>query len=138
MMEVILGSLEGLQDFAMYFVAAVIAVGVFARVYSWITPHNEVALIKENNTAAATAFIGALAGFALPLYSALDNSVSLIDFGVWALVALIIQVGTFLLIKKMVYPKISERIEAGEMAAAVKIAGVSIVIGLVNAGSMTY
>lgn len=138
MTEQILASLEGLPAFFMYFFAAVIALALFARLYSWVTPHDEVALIKENNAAAATAFVGALLGFALPLYSALANSMSLIDFAVWAVVALLIQVVTFMAVRKFVYPKLSERIEAGEIAAAIKIAGTAIVIGMVNAGSMTY
>jgi len=41
-------------------------------------------------------------------------------------------------VRKFVYPKLSERIEAGEISAAIKIAGTAIVIGMVNAGSMTY
>jgi putative membrane protein len=137
-MEIILESFSGITGFLMYFGAAVIALVVFSRVYSWITPYNEVELIKENNPAAATVFVGALIGFALPLYSALDNSVSLIDFSIWASMALFIQIITFMLVRKLVYPKLSERIEAGEIAAAIKVAGVAIVIGLINAGSMTY
>lgn len=138
MIEHILASLEGLLAFSLYFSGALIALAIFARIYSWVTPHDEVALIKENNAAAATAFIGALVGYALPLFSALDNSESLIDFSVWAVVALIIQVATFVLVRKFIYPKLSERIEAGEMAAAIKIGGLAVVIGLLNAGSMTY
>lgn len=138
MSELILASLEGFPAFFMYFFASVVAIGLFARIYSWITPHDEVRLIKENNAAAATAFVGALVGFSLPLYSALANSVSLVDFAVWALTALLIQIVTFMAIRKFIYPKLSERIEAGEIAAAIKIAGAAIVVGMVNAGSMTY
>ncbi|MBL4790345.1 MAG: DUF350 domain-containing protein [Kordiimonadaceae bacterium] len=138
MTEQIISSLSGLPVFFMYFIAAAVALAVFSRVYSWITPHDEIALIKQNNSAAATAFVGAQVGFALPLYSALDNSLSLLDFGIWAAVALVIQVLTFIVVRKLAYPKLSERIEAGEMAAAIQIAGVSVIIGLVNAGSMTY
>lgn len=137
-MDILIESLQGTVPFLLYFGASVVALLVFVAVYSWSTPHNEVQLIKENNAAAATAFVGALVGFGLPLYSALANSVSLIDFAVWATIALIIQVLTFFLLRKLVYPKLSERIEAGEIAAAIKLAGAAIVIGLVNAGSMTY
>lgn len=137
-MDIVQSSLQGLVPFLMYFVSAVIAAGIFAKVYSLVTPHNEVELIKENNAAAATAYVGALLGFAIPLYSALSNSVSVIDFVVWAGVALVIQVVTFWVVRKFFYPLISERIEKGEIAAAIKLAGVAIVIGLLNAGSMTY
>jgi putative membrane protein len=137
-MEVIIESLSGITGFLLYLSAAIISLIVFSLIYSWITPYNEVELIKNNNPAAATVFVGALIGFALPLYSALDNSVSLIDFGIWTTIALFIQILTFILVRKLVYPKLSERIEAGEIAAAIKVAGVAIVIGLINAGSMTY
>ncbi|UTW59634.1 DUF350 domain-containing protein [Kordiimonas sp. SCSIO 12603] len=138
MMDVIYDSVEGVLPFLMYFGAAIVALAAFARIYSWVTPYDEVELIKNNNPAAATTFVGAMLGFGIPVYSALDNSLSLIDFAVWATIALVVQVLTFVLLRKLVYPKLVERIEQGEIAAAIKIAGVSIVVGLINAGSMTY
>ncbi len=138
MVDIILNSLVGLSAFLMYFGGAVGAVIVFSIVYMWVTPHDELALIKENNPAAATAFVGALIGYALPLLSALANSVSLVDFTIWAVVALVVQIVFFILVRKLVFPKISERIERGEVAAAIQLAGMAVVTGILNAGSMTY
>jgi len=137
-MDILLESLAGLLPFAMYFGGAIVALLVFSWVYYSVTPHNEISLIKENNAAAATAYVGALLGFAIPLHSALSHAVSLIDFAIWALVAMLVQIATFILARKFIYPRISERIEAGEIAAALKMAGMAVVIGLLNAGSMTY
>lgn len=137
-MDLVLLSLSGLPEFLLYFSLALLALFLFARLYSWVTPYDEVALIKENNAAAATVFVGALLGFTIPLYSVFNNSLSIIDFIVWAFVALIIQIGTFVLVRRLIYPRLSERIKAGEMAAAIKMGGVAVVIGLINAGSMIY
>lgn len=137
-MDLILESISGLPDFLSYFGSAVLALVIFAWVYRLATPYNEIALIKENNPAAATTYAGALLGFVLPLYSALAHSVDLVDFAVWAAVALVIQVVTFFVVRKLVYPKLSERIEKGEIAAAIKLAGVAVAVGILNAGSMTY
>lgn len=138
MSEHIMASLSGLPAFFIHFFVAVLALLIFSKLYAWVTPHDEIKLIKKNNTAAATAFVGAMVGYALPLFSALSNSVSLLDFVIWAFVALVIQIVTFIAARRFVYPKLSERIEAGETAAAIKIAGVAIAIGIINAGSMTY
>ena len=42
-----------------------------------------------------TAYLGALIGFSLPLASAAANSVSIVDFIVWAVVGLLVQLAAF-------------------------------------------
>jgi putative membrane protein len=84
-------SLQGLDDFLAYFVAALAAEAVFVLVYMRATPHHEMNLIKAGNVAAAVSLGGAVLGFTLPLASAVANSVSLLDMGVWAVIALIVQ-----------------------------------------------
>ncbi|MTH96140.1 DUF350 domain-containing protein [Roseibium sp. RKSG952] len=133
----IASSLAGFPAFALYFAVSVAAVLIFMKIYTGITPHDEVALIKENNPVAAITYIGTLVGFALPLASALENSVGIFDFLVWAVVAAIAQIVTFLGFRAF-YPKVSVRIKNGEYAVGVKLAGVSLVVGILNAASMTY
>ena len=133
----ILGSLGGLGPFVIYFVPAVITVKLFMWVYALFTPHEEVALMKDNNPAAAIAYVGTMLGFTFPVMSVIFHAVDLIDFTVWIVLAAVIQLATFFIFRSF-YPKISERIEKGEIALALKLAGTSVMVGLLNAASISY
>jgi putative membrane protein len=137
MIETTLYSLSGFLDFVSYFLLAIVLMVVFWLLYTWVTPHDEMALVKENNAAAAVALGGALIGFALPLSGAITHSLTLLDCAIWGVIALVMQVLTFLVLR-FALPHLPERIARGEMAAAVLTAGASIAIGLLNAASMTY
>ncbi len=109
---------------------------IYAIIYMWVTPHDEIKLIRENNLAASLAFAGSLVGFSLPLASAIANSVALVDFVVWGLIAIVVQIVVFYLVRLPI-PGISERIEKGEMASGLWLGAASLTGGLLNAASMT-
>jgi putative membrane protein len=131
------GYVSGLPAFLAYFGSGVVLLVLFAVVYSLITPHRELTLIRAGNPSAAAAFVGALLGFSLPLASAAANSVSLIDFVIWALVGAVLQLLAFGL-AAVTQPGLSARIAQGEVAAGIWAAGVALVAGLLNAACMTY
>lgn len=131
--------LTAIGSFLLYFVLAIGALILFKVVYTRITPHDEWKLIKEEqNTASAVAFGGAIIGFALALSSAISNSVSLADFLVWAIVALVAQSVAFAIVRYLFMPKIVARIEQNEVSAGIILGAVAIAVGLINAASMTY
>ena len=130
-------SLEGVVPFLMYFVPAIIIVFGFMWIYTKITRFDEATLIKENNSAAAVIFVGTMFGYALPIASTIANSAGLIDFAVWAVIACVAQLVTYQLFLKF-YPKLEERVMKGEMAASTQLAGISVVVGLINAASIIY
>ncbi len=129
-------NLADLQDFLAFFVVAVILTIIFVGVYSTVTRHNEIKLIKEKSTAAAIAFSGSLIGFAMPLASAMMNSVAILEMVVWGVIALIVQIVVYLLVR-LPMPRISERITANEVAAGIWLGATSLVGGILNAASMT-
>lgn len=131
------GYVAGLPAFLAYFGCGVVLLVVFALVYSAVTPQREFRLIREGNTAAATAYLGALVGFSLPLASAAANSVSIVDFVIWAVIGAVLQLIAFA-VAAMVQKGLSTRIDAGEMAAGVWAGGVALVTGMLNAACMTY
>jgi putative membrane protein len=138
-MESIQLSLSGISSFALYFSIALVLLLMFKFVYVMITPHDEWKLVKdEQNTAAATGFIGAVIGFALALASAASNSVSLIDFAIWGVVALIAQTIAFAIVRFLFMPRIVQRINDNELSAGIVLGGTSIAVGLLNAACMTY
>ena len=128
--------LTNLSEFLLFFVAAAALTLIFVVLYTRVTRHNELALIKKNSTAAALAFSGSLIGFALPLASTMINSVTVVEMVLWGLVALIVQVLVYLVIR-LPMPRISERIEADEVAAGIWLGSCSIVAGILNAAAMT-
>jgi len=137
MLDTALTSLAGLPSFLAYFAVAVLSVLIFVRLYSWVTPHDEFGLIRDNNPAAAIAFAGALIGFALPLSSAITHSMSLLDCAIWGLVALLVQMLTFY-ISQLALKNLSQRITQGDIAAGIFSAGCSVSVGMLNAACMTY
>ena len=137
MLETTLSSLTGLPAFLAYFAVAIVLVLVFVRIYTWVTPQDELALIRANNAAASLAFGGALIGFALPLSSAITNSMSLLDCVLWGAVALVVQVLTFFALRAVV-KQLPERITQGEIATGILSAATAISVGILNAACMTY
>lgn len=131
--------LSGLLNFALYFALSIIYLIIFKIAYTKITPQDEFKLIREEkNIAAAIGLGGAIIGFAIALASAASNSVSLIDFAVWAIVALIAQMLAFFIIRFVFMPKIVERIAQQEISAGVVLGATSAAVGLLNAACMTY
>lgn len=125
----------GLLPFAVYFIAAIILFSLFKVVYTKITPYNEIELIKQGNTAAGVSFGGASIGFAIVLAEAISSSSSVVDFVIWGIVALLVQILVFFLLQRP-FPKLVERIERGEVAMGSYLACTSIAAGLLNAACM--
>lgn len=137
MLETTLLSLSGLPAFLAHFAVAIILVLVFVRIYTWVTPQDELALIRADNASASLAFGGALIGFALPLSSAITHSMSLLDCVLWGAVALVVQVLTFFVLR-VVIRQLPERITQGEIATGILSAATAISVGILNAACMTY
>lgn len=137
MLSTTLSSLNGIPPFLAYFAVTIVLVLIFVRIYTWMTPHEEMALIRANNSAAALAFGGAIIGFALPLASAITNSQSLLDCAVWGAIALVVQIVTFAVLR-LTLKQLSGRIANGEMATGIFAAAIAIAVGLINAACMTY
>src|SRR5262249_7847288 len=133
----ILQSLAGLPAFLVYFCTAIIAVVAYPVVYTRITPHNEFQLIRDNDPAAAIALGLSLLGFILPVVSAIAHSANVVDCLIWSLIALVVQIVVYFLVKIPV-PNLSKRIAAGELAAAIWLGLSSLAAGALNAACMIY
>lgn len=77
--------LSALLSFISYFAIGAVMVLAFLFIYTRISRHNEWVLIKQNNTAAGLAFIGAMLGYITPLSSAISHSISILDCIIWGL-----------------------------------------------------
>lgn len=131
--------ITSISHFAMYFGVGLAFLVIFKTLYAVVTPQKEWQLIKnEKNTAAAIGFGGAIVGFAIALAGAASNSVSLIDFAVWAGVALFAQLVAFYVVRLFFMPKIVQRIRDNEISAGIMLASTNVAVGLLNAACMSY
>lgn len=131
------GYVSGLPAFLAYFATGIVLLVVFATLYSLVTPQKEHTLMRSGNCAAATAYLGALLGFSLPLASAAANSVSIVDFVIWAVIGGVIQLLAFGL-AAATQKGLATRITGGEMSAGLWAGGIALIVGLLNAACMTY
>ena len=133
----IISSLAGLPAFLVYFcVSAVMVIG-YIFIYTRITLHDEFELIRSNVPGAAVALGLSLIGFALPVASAIAHAANIVDCLIWSIIALIVQVMVFYIVRIPV-PNLSHRIAGGELAPAIWLGLASVAAGALNAASMSY
>jgi len=137
MTDQIVASLSGLIPFLAYFGGGTVLLLLFSFVYLRVTPYPEIELVRQGKTAPAISFGGALIGFVCPLYSAISHSVNLVDMIIWALVALVVQIVVFVVLRIM-FSRLIDDIAEDRIGPAVFLAFVSVAAGLINAASMTY
>jgi putative membrane protein len=129
-------SFLGLPGFLSYFAIAMLLLLLFGFIYTRLTAHDEFELIRHGKSAAAIALGGSLLAFALPLCSAIIHSVSLVDFVIWGVIAMVIQIGTFFAVRIFV-ANLSQRITNNEVSAGLFVALASLSVGAINAACMT-
>ena len=126
--------------FLSFFFTALALVIIFLYLYAVVTPYDDYKLIfEDNNIAAALGFGGAIIGVSIPLYSALVHSVSYMDFAIWGGVAILIQlIFAFIVTRLSGKYSFKTKISDGVISVGILMAFLSICIGLLNAGSMSY
>ena len=105
-----------------------------AALYVVLTPHKEIALIREGNTAAALSLGGVLVGLALPLAASLKASTNVIEVALWGAVTVIVQLLVFRLVD-LILRGLPRRIQEGEISAAALLVGAKIATALVIAAA---
>ena len=129
--------LATLPNFLAYFAAAIALLAAFVAIYLYVTPYDEIRLIRNNNVAAAVSLSGAVLGFAMPIANVIAHSDTLLDLLVWSLIAGLVQLAAWL-VARVALPTLKEDIAANRIAPAVFVAALSLTVGLINAACMTY
>lgn len=132
--------IELFTGFLGFFFTAIVLVIIFLYLYAIVTPYDDYKLIfEDNNLAASLGFGGAIIGVSIPLYSALVHSTSYLDFVIWGLIAILIQlVFAFIVTRLSGKYSFEKKISDGVISVGILMAFLSISIGLLNAGSMSY
>lgn len=133
----VMESFSGLYAFIGYFTASAVLLVLFCCIYLQVTPYAELRLVKEGKTAPAISLGGAVLGFVLPLASAIAHSVSIIDMTLWALVALVVQVVVFLVLRATLSGLVRD-IAEDRAGSAIVVAVFSVSAGILNAACMTW
>ena len=112
---------------------ALLAAGVAA--YMAITPFHEPRLMRTGNFAAATVLAGSVVALAVPLAVLVATTVATLDLVVWGVVAIIIQLLTFLIVSRLI-GRLKPMVEAGQVAGAIPLAAAQLAVALLNAAAM--
>ena len=136
-MRHVFDSFAGFDDFLVYLGVSLAYLAVFVAIYIRITPYRELQLIREGNMAASFSLSGAILGFIVPLSAAVKYSVNIVDMVIWGMIALVVQIAAFVVVKMLV-PSVAQDIEGGNGAQGFFLGVASLGVGLLNAACMSY
>jgi putative membrane protein len=125
----------GFPDFIIQFAVALGLFIVSLFIYTVMTPHKELALIRAGNPSASLAYGGVIVGLAIPLGSCLAHSFGLFDLLIWGVVTLLIQLLAFRF-ADIFLRGLPRRIAEGDVAAAVFLMSIKIGLALIMAGAV--
>ena len=116
--------------------AVTLAVLILGTVlYALLTPHKEVQLIREGNSAASLSLGGVMVGLAIPLAISLTASTSVIEIVIWGCATVAVQLLVFR-IMDMLLKGLPQRIQEGEVSAAVMLVGAKLATALIIAAAV--
>jgi putative membrane protein len=135
-MERVQGLFSGSGAFALAFLVSLALLALFVTLYSLMTVHREMTLIRAGNKAAALSLGGAIVGFVIPMGKAVSQSASLVDLLVWAAIAFVAQALAYVLATALM-PHLRRAIADDHVASGILLAALAVAIGILNAASMT-
>lgn len=103
--------------------------------YALMTPHKEITLIREGNSAAALSLGGVMVGLAIPLSVSLKASTSVIEIAIWGAATIAVQLLVFR-VTDMILKGLPERIQEGEISAAALLVGAKLATALILAAAV--
>ncbi len=128
-----------LAEFPLYLAFLGTAVGLFAlalAIYAMITPHHEIRLIRNGNTACAYSFGGTAIGMAIVLFSTAAGTFDVLELAIWGGIGLIGQLVIYFAVAVMI-PGLRQGLEDDRAAYGILLGALSIAMGLVNAGAIS-
>ena len=132
---ILTSAMKAMPVFAAHFGVTLLILIGGVLIYRAVTPQDETRLIHENNVAAAVAFGAAILSLALPLAMCLARSVSIPDIVIWGVIALVVQLGTFFIASR-IFRDLVQRIERGEVAAAITLGSTHLAVAAINAAAI--
>jgi putative membrane protein len=116
-----------------------VALGLYVAslvIYVLMTPHKELALIREGNPSAALAFGAIMVGLAIPLGACLAHSFGLMDLVIWGVLTLLLQIIAFRF-ADILLRDLPRRIAENDVAAAITLMAIKLGLGIIVAGAVS-
>ncbi|MRW90124.1 DUF350 domain-containing protein [Duganella sp. FT80W] len=110
---------------------AAVLLAVFFKAYTWMTPFDEIKLIRLGNYAASLSLGGALIGFSITIGSALMHTADYREFAAWAFGAMVVQMLAYAITTRVLNMS-KDQIEANNAAFGGLLGAISISIGVIN------
>jgi len=127
-----------LPNFAMYFSSSIALLAVALAIYKCITPYNELALIRDGNTAAAVSYMGTTLGMVVAMASVIIHSAGWLDMIVWCAISLVVQLIFWEAINWLL-GNLQHRIaQDASMAHGTMLGGGSAIVGILQAACLVY
>lgn len=132
--------LQTFDHFLIYLGTSLVLFLIGTFIFKMITPYSERALIKNGNVAVALKLLGKMAGLVVVLQSAIRSSINLVDLALWAFIAIIVQILLHLVIEYVFTrnTNLAKEVEKGNVAVGLFLGGVSVLVGLIVAASISY
>lgn len=118
-----------------YFIISIFLFSSFFKTYIYITPHNEIDLIKKGNVAVSLVLSGTLLGYAANLAFAIFYSYGIIQFIIYGIFSAILQIFCYFLLQKF-FNNLQEEIrENNNVAVGLLFGSISLCVGVLNGAS---
>ncbi|MEQ8441075.1 MAG: DUF350 domain-containing protein [Alphaproteobacteria bacterium] len=127
---------SGFPYLILHFGLTVAIWGLGVWLYMLVTPYREMALIRQNNAAAAVSLSGAMLGLAIPLAFAMAVSVNAADIIVWGAVTVLLQLLVYRVID-LLMRGLAKRIEENEIAPAIFVGAAKLSVAAFNAAAVS-
>ncbi|MGM7680607.1 DUF350 domain-containing protein [Cytobacillus sp. Hm23] len=126
-------------NFLLYLGTNIIMLVIGLFLMELTTKNKEFRLIAGGNKAAAYVLGGRLVGLGIVLYSTSANSLNLIDLMIWGSIGIVAQIVVFFLAELLTPQfKITKAIDEDNQAVGLFLLLLSIAVGLIIAGCLTY
>ncbi|OGG60764.1 hypothetical protein A2765_01460 [Candidatus Kaiserbacteria bacterium RIFCSPHIGHO2_01_FULL_56_24] len=124
--------IQPIANTALWLLVSIVLTIISLKIYMWLTPYDDLGLIRSGNKAVAYSLGGVVLGLVLPLAAVIIHTGTLTQLAVWSLVALGLQV--LLLISEVVLmPGCRKEMKGGNEACGLWLGAVSLAGGILVA-----
>ncbi|CAN5254115.1 DUF350 domain-containing protein [soil metagenome] len=123
-------------NYLLHFGLAILLLAVFFVLYSFITPFDEMLLIRQGNNAAALSLGGALIGYSIALASAIAHTPDYMQFLKWGAGAMLVQVLVYVITTRLLQMS-KDHIETGNTAFGGLLGSISLSVGAINGAGLS-
>ena len=128
--------MNAILNYLVHLALAALLLVVFFKAYTWLTPYDEVKLIRQGNHAAALSLGGAMLGFSMTIASSILHTNNWQQFLAWAFGAMIVQALGYAVTTRCL-KMAQDQIEADNSAFGGLLGTISLSIGGINAACIS-